>query len=176
MRKPESFPSFKDDMKIVLSKYVPSPEEFIEKEKVAERKVEEAIEKMPKPLEKFIGPKVEEIIEKEGERKAPSQTIETSEHSSPFSLSVEVERKVPDGMQIRGVELEFSGGSFDDFKSFNAFVVSLNIKKPKVHDVKLKLVIEGPMSKREVIDLIDKLPRSLGGGSVKAVVEAEKVA
>jgi hypothetical protein len=176
MRKPDSFPSFKDDMKIVLSKYVPSPEEFIEKEKVAERKAEEVAEKIRRPLEEFIEPRVEEIIEKEEERKAPSQTIETSEHSSPFSLSVEVERKLPDDMQIRGIELEFSGGSFDDFKSFNTFVDSLNIRKPKVADVKLKLVIEGPMSKKEVIDLIDKLPRSLGGGSVKAVVEAEKVA
>jgi len=176
MRKPDAFPFLKDDMKIVLSKYVPSPEEFIEKETVTERKVEETIEKLPKPLEESIGPRVEEAIEKEQERKALTQTIETSEHPSPFSLSVEVERKVSDGMQIKGIELAFSGGSFDDFKSFNTFVDSLNVKKPKVPDVKLKLVIEGPMSKKEIIDLIDKLPRSLGGGTVKAVVEAEKVA
>ncbi|MDI6851916.1 MAG: hypothetical protein QMD82_08295 [bacterium] len=176
MRKPDPLPSFNDDMKVILSKYVPSPEEFIEEEKVAERKTEEVIKKIPKALEEFIEPKSEEIIEKEEERKAPSQTIETSEHSSPFSLSVEVERKVPDGMQIKGIALEFSGGSFDDFKSFNTFVNSLNIRKPKVPDVKLKLVIEGPMSKKEVIELIDKLPRSLGRGIVKAVVEAEKIA
>jgi len=176
VRKPESLPSFKDDMKVILKEYVPSPEEFIEEERAKERKPEEITEKTLESLEEFTGPKVKEIAEKEEEKKAALQIIETSEHSSPFSLSVEVERKVPDGMQIKGIELEFSGGSFDDFKSFNTFVGSLDIKKPKVPEVKLKLVIEGPISKKEVIELIDKLPRSLGGGIVKAVVEAEKIA
>jgi len=173
IRKPEHLPSFKDDMKIVLSKYVPPPEELIEKEEAMERRVEKVAVEIPKPSEGFI--KSTEIIRKEEEIKAPLR-IKTSEYPSPFNLSVEVERKVPNDVQVRGIELEFSGCSFDDFKSFNSFIDALNVRKPKVHDVNLRLIIEGPMSKEEVINLIDKLPRSLGGGSVRAVIEAERVA
>lgn len=173
-RTPDPLPSFKDDAKVILSKYVPSPEEIIKEEKVKEKKPKEITVRTFKPPESFAETEVE-LVEKEEERKV-LLPIETSEHSSPYSLSVDVERKVPDGVRVKGVELEFSGGSFKDFKSFETFVKSLNIRKPTISEVKLKLVVEGPMSKGEIIELIDKLPPSLGGGKVKAIIEAEKIA
>jgi len=171
IHKPESLPTLKDDMKVILKKYVPYLGGYIKEEK----KTEEITEDKLKHITEYTKLEMEEVT-KEEESKAPLQIIETAEHSSPFSLSVEVERKIQEGMQIKGIELEFSGGAFHDFKSFNTFISSLDVRKPKVSEVKLKLIIEGPLSKKEVIELIDKLPRSLGGGIVKAVVEAEKIA
>jgi hypothetical protein len=40
----------------------------------------------------------------------------------------------------------------------------------------MQITVEGPMSKNEVIELIDKLPASLQGGSIKASVEVKEVA
>lgn len=175
LRKPDPLLRLKDDMKAILIRYAPPPTEFIEeKKREIERKV--TVEKPSKPLEEFIGPEIKEVIEKREGKRGVLQIIETSEHSSPFSLSVEVERKILEDMQIKGIELDFSGGSFKDFQSFINFVKSLDIRAPKVHDVKLALIIEGPMGKREVIRLIDKLPPSLSDGTVKALIEAEKIA
>jgi len=172
---PDPLFRLKDDMKAILSRYAPPPTEVIEEEK-KEKAKKVTVEKPSKPLGEFIGPEIKIIEKREEEKERILQRIETSEHLSPFSLSVEIERKILEEMQIKGIKLTFSGGSFKDFQSFINFVKALNIKAPEIHDVKLTLVIEGPLGKREVMGLIDKLPPSLSGGTVKAVIEAEKVA
>ena len=85
-------------------------------------------------------------------------------------------RKIREGARVKGIELTFSGISFEDFSSFLKFVRSLDVGRPQVLDVGLRLVIEGPMDKGRVIKLLDKLPPSLSGGNVKAVIEVEEVA
>lgn len=169
--KPDTFPPLKSDMKAILSKYAPPPQ------KVMEEEIEEKVRKVTgKPsIAEFVKPPEVEVKIEEKE-KPVLQTIETTENSSPFALSYEIERKLPGDVQIRSVRLIFSGASFKDFQSFIRFINSLNIKMPKILDAGVTLVIEGPMDKKEVIGLIDKLPPSLGGGNVKAVIEAEKVA
>lgn len=172
--KPDSFPSLKEDMKAILRKYAPIQQEFI-KDVVVEKKPAEMEGKLEVPFEEFVGPKPEEISKKAEEaKKKILQIIETSEHSSAFTLSVEIERKVPENVHVKGIEIAISGCSFKDFKSFSDFASTLNIRKSKVSGVKITLLVDGPISKKEVIDLIDKLPPSLGGGNIKAVIETEK--
>jgi hypothetical protein len=172
LHKPDSLPPLRDDMKAILSKYAPPPEEVIAEKKEIERKERERI-KEPKLPEGLI--KLEAKPKIRVEEGKIVELVETGDHPSPFSLAVDVERKLQENVRVKTIELTFSEGSFEDFRSFSSFVKSLNIRSPKILDIKLKLIVEGPMSKKEVIDLIDKLPPSLGGGIVKAVIEVEGV-
>lgn len=175
LRKPDTLPAFKDEMKIILAKYAPSIEEVIEEEKLGEKPAKAILEKQ-KPIEVFEKPKVEAVTERIEEEKIKLETIETSTYTSPYLLSTEVERKITENVRVKGITLEFSDASFSDIEALKSFISSLNIRRPKVSGVSLKLIIEGPLGKKETVELIDKLPPALGGGKVKAIIEAERVA
>jgi len=172
LREPDSLPPLRDTMKVILSKYAPPPEEIVGRGGEPVRTIREPTGG-PGALSPFIRAEQPEV---RVEERRVTQTIRTGEHSSPYQLSVEAERKIREDAQVRGIEITFSGSSFEDFSSFLKFVESLNVGTLRVRDVGLKLVIEGPMDKDGVIRLLDKLPPSLGGGSVKAVFEVEEVA
>jgi len=177
LRIPDSLPPLKDDMKVILSKFAPSPKEVV--------KIEEEVKEVTKKIleeSKHFGETGElEIKEKKVEEavKPILETLETSKYSKPFNLSVEIERKlslVPEDVTIKNVEILIEGSSFQDFNSFLKFVKSLNIGKLRYSDVSLKLVINNPVSKKELMQLIDNLPTEIGGGNIGAKIEVEKVA
>jgi hypothetical protein len=173
MRHPERLPPIKDDMKIVLIKYAPQPPERM-KGPEEEGEPEAAI---PKPLSPIEAPKTREPVEKIEERPGVKlQTIETSEYTTPYNLSVEVERKIPEDAKVRQMRLDFSEASFKDVEALKTFITNLSYKRPKISNVSLTVVLEGPLHKKDITDFIDKFPSSLGGGKVKAVIEVESFA
>ena len=173
IREPDPLPPLKDTMKLILSRFAPPPEEVVEEE---EERPTRRVRERPGALPSLIGVEVKRPEVEVAEKREVTRIIETGEHLSPYQLSVEVERKIREGARVKGIELTFSGISFEDFSSFLKFVRSLDVGRPQVLDVGLRLVIEGPMDKGRVIKLLDKLPPSLGGGNVKAVIEVEEVA
>ena len=60
--------------------------------------------------------------------------------------------------------------SFDDFNAFMDFLKKFSIRTPAVRELSLDLEIKGPMSKGEILKMLDELP-VFRKGKVKAVVE-----
>ncbi len=171
-RKPDTLPLVKDEMRVILAKYAPPQLELIEEEEEEKVEIGKA-EKEVEPLEAFVEGKPKVILEK---LPLPPKIIEISDIPSPYRLSEEVERKVPGQAQVRRLEIVFSGCSFNNFDSFKKFVDSLNVGRLRFENVELKLCVDGPLSKKDVTSLIDKLPSSIGKGILKAKIEAEGVA
>lgn len=91
-------------------------------------------------------------------------------------LSVDIERQIAEGDRIRRIEISFTGACFPDFESLINFVNSIKVDKAKYSDISLKLICDGPLEKKEVIGLINKLPSSIGDAKIQAGVEVERAA
>ena len=166
---PEPLPLLKDDMKVILKEYAPPPERVIEIEKEAKPEIGKGVGEVYIPEQITVKPREEKEI------LLPIRTLETDSHKSPFSLSYEIERKVRENAQIRRLELILSESSFNNFNSLSKFINSLKIKNAKFVDVKMKIIIERPMDKKEIMKLIDELPPSLSGGKIKAIIEVSNL-
>ena len=157
---------------IWLSEYYQPPSEKIIVEKL-ERKV-------PKAVELGIAKKepsetITKIISKE-KVKQPL-LIETQEHPTMFSLSVELERKLPEDINISGVKLSFADIEFDDVEKFIKLLKELQKENVTSVWAVLEADIKGKiMDKKELMSLIDRLSDKIAlprGSSVKATVEGE---
>jgi len=173
LRKPDPLPPLRDGMKLVLSKFAPPVEEVVKPEEA-----KEAPKEISKERERLEELTKLEIKEKKMEEavKPLLETLKTSTYSTPFLLSQEIERKVPEEATIKSIEISIQGASFPDFDSFLKFASSLKIGKLEYSDVSLKLVVNMPLSKKALVQLIDKLPPKMGGGNIGAKIEVEKVA
>lgn len=160
---PESCPQFKDDMQAVLRKFVSVSEPIVRKT------TEETEEKNHKEAQS------KRSSEKE-ERKEETVILQTSTYPTPYRLSEEIERKIVEGDQIRRIEISFTGACFPDFESLIKFVNSIKVDKAKYSDISLKLICDGPLEKKEVLGLIDKLPSSIGDAKIQAGVEVARAA
>jgi hypothetical protein len=168
-QKPDPIPSFRDETKIILARYAPVQPKF-ETIEVKEAKVED------NPLEAFGAHEVEigGPPTRETKVETPLQVIETSEYQKPFLLSQEMERCIPKDAKIQQVKINLSKLSFDNVDTVTSFISSISFKKAKFSDVSMQIIVEGPIDKNEAIRLIDELPPSLYGGTVKASVEVKQ--
>ncbi len=169
-RTPDAMPSIKDEMKIILTKYAPAqpePEKMEEEEPTA---IEE------KPPEVFGVPEAKGPPTREIRVEVPLQVIETPEFQKPFLLSQEMERRIPKDAKIQQIKIDLLKLSFDDVDAIKSFISSISFKKPKFSNVSMEIIVGGPMDRNEAIKLIDKLPASLYGGTVKASIEVKEVA
>jgi hypothetical protein len=166
-RAPDTMPYIKDETRIILTKYAPPQREPEKMEREGQKAVEE------KPLEVS---KVKESSTQEIRVEVPSRVIETSEYQTPFRLSEEMERRIPEDAKIQQIRIDLSKLSFDNVDAFTSFISLFNLKKPKISNVNMQIILEGPMDKNEAIKLIEKLPASLYGGMIKASIEVRKVA
>jgi len=169
-RTPEPMPPIKDETQIILTKYAPPqpPPQLVleEKEKKDTKTIEEE-----ETLEKFKGSETVGTPTRKERVKVPSGVIETSECQTPFHLSEEIERRIPEGAKIQQIKIDLSKLSFDNVDAFTSLITIFSLKKPKISIVNMQVTLEGPMDKNYVIKLIDKLPASLYGGTVKASIE-----
>lgn|GEM_PF-1877980 len=171
-RTPEPMPLIKSETRIILAKYAPprlsplKPEEK-EEEKEGAKGVEGEGERPSVKVGKEEGIKPSlQLIE----------TVETSEYPTPFLLSTEVERRVPQNAIVHQVRIELSKMSFDNFDALRSFISSINLKKVSLSNVTMQMIVKGPMGREETLKLIENLPPKLFGGTLKAYIEVEKVA
>jgi hypothetical protein len=163
-RSPKPMPPIKGETQIILTKYAP-PLVIEEKEKKKTKTIEE------ETLEKFKGLETVETPTGKERVEVPSRVIETSEYQTPFRLSEEIERRIPEGAKIQQIKIDLSKLSFDNVDAFISLITIFSFKKPKISIVNMQVTLEGPMDKNDVIKLIEKLPASLYGGAVKASIE-----
>jgi hypothetical protein len=169
-RTPDAMPAIRDEMKIILTKYAPTQPEPEKMEMEEPKAIEE------KPLEVFGIPEAKGPPTREIRVEVPLQVIETPEYQKPFLLSQEVERRISKDAKVQQVKIDLSKLSFDNVDAVKSFLSSISFKKAKFSNVTMQITVEGPMNKNEVIELIDKLPASLHGGTIKASIEVKEVA
>jgi hypothetical protein len=169
-RAPDPMPPIRDETRIILIKYAPPQPEPEKMEKEELKAVEEGL------LEAFEVPEVKGSPTREMKIEIPSRMIETSEYWTPFRLSEEMERRIPQGVKIQQIKIDLSKLSFDNVDTITSFISSINFKKTKFSNVNIQIIVEGPMDKNEAIKIIEKLPASLYGGTVKASIEVKEVA
>jgi hypothetical protein len=169
-RTPGPMPPIKDETQIILTKYAPpQPPSQLEIEEEKEKKKTKTIEE--ETLEKFKSPETVETLTRKERVEVPPQVIETSEYQTPFRLSEEIERRIPEGAKIQQIKIDLSKLSFDNVDAFTSLITIFSFKKPKISIVNMQVTLEGPMDKNDVIKLIEKLPASLYGGAVRASIE-----
>jgi hypothetical protein len=169
-RTPAPMPPIRDETRIILTKNAPPQPEPERMEEEEPKAVEE------KTFEEPEVPEVKRPHAQEVEVKVPSRIIETPECQTPFRLSEEMERHIPEGVKVQQIKIDLSKLSFDDVDTITSFISSFGSKKPKFSNVSMQIILEGPMDKNEAIKLIEKLPTSLYGGIIKASIEVKKVA
>ena len=161
-----------DSMKLILKEYYKPPKPVIrrvEKEKTVEgqRPTLMIEERKPGEIVTRAETKRREVIET---RLAPPIRIETREHPTFFALATELERRIREGVIAQTITLKLRDLSFDDFNAFMDFLKKFSIRTPAVRELSLDLEIKGPMSKGEILKMLDELP-VFRKGKVKAVVE-----
>jgi hypothetical protein len=167
---PNPMPPIKDETQIILTKYAPpQPPSQLEIEEEKEKKKTKTIEE--ETLEKFKSSETVETPTRKERVEVPPRVIETSEYQTPFRLSEEIERRIPEGAKIQQIKIDLSKLSFDNVDAFTSLITIFSFKKPKISIVNMQVTLEGPMDKNDVIKLIEKLPASLYGGAVKASIE-----
>jgi len=167
---PNPMPPIKDETRIILAKYAPPQPEPEKVEKEESKIVEE------KTLEKSKFSEVEGLPTREVKVEVPLRIIETSEYQTLFRLCEEIERRIPQTATIQKIKIDLSKLSFDNIDTITSFISLFSFKKPKFSNVNIQVVLEGPMDKNEIIKLIEKLPASLYGGTIKASIEVRDYA
>jgi hypothetical protein len=169
---PASMPPIKEETQIILAKYAPPQPslQLVEEEK--EKKEVKTVEK--ETLEESKDLELIETSTRKERIEVSSRVIETSEYQKPFLLSEEMERRIPEGAKIQRIKIDFSKLSFDEIDAFTSLISIFNLKKPKISIVNMQITLEGPLDKNNAIKLIEKLPASLYGGTIKAFIEVRE--
>jgi len=169
----KAFNSLKEEGEIVISGetvwlkeyYKPSPK----LEEPVERAEPEIIEvERPTPGELVERGRVIEVIK-------PVLRVETSDIPTLHSLSVELERRVPEDSRISGIKLKFKDMEFDSIREFLKFLQNFQIEG-SLSKVGFELNIRRSMDKRGLMSLIDGLADKVAlpkGSYVKAVIEGD---